>query len=145
MLLIKNKKAHFEYDVGKTYTAGVVLSGSEVKSLRLKHGSLQGSFIKIISNELFLLNAQINPYSFSNTKDYDPKRTRKLLVKKKEINELVGLVAQKKIALVPLSIETRGQKIKLIFGIGKGLKKFEKREKIKKRDLERESRKQVFN
>ena len=85
MLLLKNKKANLEYSIEKTYTAGVVLSGPEVKSLRNKSGSLNGSFIKNIGNELFLINAQISPYKFADNKEYDPKRTRKLLMKKKEI------------------------------------------------------------
>lgn len=141
-MLIKNKKARYEYDISKTLTAGIALSGQEVKSLRLKHGSLSGSFVKIIGDEAFLVNAQINPYSFADTQDYDPKRTRKLLLKKKEIYMLKETASQKGWALVPLTLFLKGKNIKLELGIGRGKKEFEKRAVLKeraiKRDMDRE-------
>ena len=143
MLLVKNKKASYEYEIGKKYQAGIVLSGAEVKSLRLKHASLNGSYIKAIGNELFLINAQINPYSFANNEDYDPKKSRKLLLKKREIQHLIENSQQKGYAIVPISLELVRNKIKVSLAIGKGKKEFEKRDSIKKRDLKRELSKQI--
>lgn len=138
MLLLKNKKATHEYEIDKTYSAGIVLSGAEVKSLRNKSGSLNGSFIKSIGNELFLINAQISPYKFADNKEYDPKRTRKLLVRKKEIVALTTALEQKGRALVPLSFELVGNNIKLKFGLGRGLKLHDKRAKLKQRTIDRD-------
>ena len=137
MILLINKKAKFDYEISKTYLAGIALSGAEVKSLRNKSGSLKGSFVKIIGHEAFLINAQITPYKFADNRDYDPKRTRKLLLNKKEIYQLIGFSDQKNWAIVPLSIELIGNRIKLKLGVGKGRKQFEKREVIKKRDEKR--------
>ncbi len=113
MLLLSNKKAHTEYEIEKTLYAGVLLTGPEVKSLRNKSGSLVGSYVKIIGNEAFLLNSQITPYAFAVNVDYDPKRTRKLLLKKKEILKLLETQEQKKRTLVALSFELHNNKIKL--------------------------------
>jgi SsrA-binding protein len=143
MLLVKNKKANYEYQLGKKYQAGIVLSGAEVKSLRLKHASLNGSYIKAIGNELFLINAQINPYSFADNEDYDPKQTRKLLLKKREIQGLIEDSQQKGYAIIPISFELIRNKIKVFLAVGKGKKEFEKRDSIKKRDLKRELSKQM--
>ena len=143
MLLLKNKKATHEYEIEKTYTAGVVLSGAEVKSLKNKSGSLTGSFVKSVGGELFLLNAQISAYKFADNTNYDPKRTRKLLLKKREIGDLHEALEQKGRALVPLSFELLGRNIKLVFGIGRGLKLYDKRDKAKKRTIERDIQRQM--
>lgn len=143
MQLVINKKARHEYAIEQTYTAGLLLTGQEVKSLRLKHGSLSGSYVKVIGGDVVLLNAQINPYAYAITDDYDPKRTRKLLLKKKEILELNELQTNKKRALVPLSIEAKGRYIKLNIGVGRGLKQFDKRQKIKERDQKRDMQRQL--
>lgn len=143
MLLLKNKKATFEYQIEKTYSAGVVLSGPEVKSLRNKSGSLTGSFIKVINNELFLLNAQISPYKFANNDEYDPKRTRKLLLKKSEIENLAESAQQKGRAIVPLSFNLFGKNIKLTLGLGRGLKAYDKRAKMKERTIKRDVQRQI--
>lgn len=143
MLLLKNKKATHEYAIEKTYTAGVVLSGSEVKSLRNKSGSLTGSFVKSMGNELFLINAQISPYKFADNREYDPKRTRKLLMRKKEIVSLSEALEQKGRALVPLSFELINNKIKLKFGLGRGLKLYDKRAKLKERTIQRDIARQM--
>lgn len=143
MILLENRKARSEYSVEKSIMAGIMLSGGEVKSLRNKSGSLVGSYVKVLNGEAFLLNAQISPYKFANNKDYDPKRTRKLLLKKSELIKLVEVQEQKKLTLFPQTIELVGNMIKVKVGVGKGLKQFEKREKMKKRDLEREIERQV--
>lgn len=143
MQLIVNKKARFDYHIEQTYTAGMILSGQEVKSLRLRHGSLTGSYVKIVAGQALLLNAQINPYSYADTTDYEPRRTRELLLKKKELIELSEWSTNKKRTLVPLSIDALGRYIKLTIGIGRGLKEYDKRQKIRARDQDRELQRQL--
>lgn len=138
MAVVINKKAKFEYSVEKKYTAGLVLSGQEVKSLRLKHGSLTGSYIKIIGGEAFLINAHINPYSFADTSEYDPKRTRKLLLTKKELLEIQEESQNQGRTIVPLAIFVQGRTLKLELAVAKGKKIHEKRAVIRARDQERE-------
>lgn len=138
MLLLKNKKATFEYEILSKYEAGVVLSGAEVKSLRNQSGSFAGSFVKLIGGEAFLLNAQITPYQFADNREYDPKRTRKLLLSKKELLDLAEITSQKGKTLVPLAFVLKNNKIKLEFGVGRGKKLHDKRADVKKRDLDRE-------
>lgn len=149
MLLIKNKKAYFDYQLDKKYKAGIVLTGAEVKSLRLKHASLAGSYIKALNKEskkaeLFLINAQINHYRFAGkNQDYDPKKTRKLLLRRKEIAELVIVSEQKSYSIIPLAFLLEHNQIKLELALARGKKSFEKRESIKKRDLNRELNKKL--
>jgi SsrA-binding protein len=147
MVLLENKKARLEYEVLQTYSAGIVLSGGEVKSLRYKSGSLTGSYVKVVGGEVVLLNAQITPYKFADNRDYDPKQTRKLLLKKKEIETLAEAIEIKGHTLVPLSFELVGRVIKLKFGIARGKKQYERRSELKKkaiqRDIEREVRDKV--
>ena len=138
MSLVFNKKAQFEYTISKKFIAGVVLSGAEVKSLRLQQASLNGSYIKEVSGELFLINSQINGYSFAKQDDYDPKRSRKLLLKKSEMAALVENSKQKGFAIVPIAFFLSHNRIKLELALAKGKKEYEKREVIKKRDLKRE-------
>ena len=123
--------------------AGVVLSGPEVKSLRNKSGSFKGSYVKVVSEEVFLINAQITPYKFADNADYDPKRTRKLLLKKKEIVSLADDLNKKNRTLVPLSFEVFGRNIKLKIGVGLGLKLHDKRAKMKKRTIDRDVAKEL--
>ncbi|HEX7018251.1 MAG TPA: SsrA-binding protein SmpB [Patescibacteria group bacterium] len=143
MVLVLNKRATHDYSFSQTLYAGIVLTGPEVKSLRLKHGSLQGSFVKIIGEEAFLLNAQINPYAYADNREYDPKRTRKLLLKKKEVFKLMESSSQKGNALIPLAIEAQGRQIKLKLGIGAGKKQHEKRSELKKRAMERDVQREM--
>ena len=142
MLLINNKRAKFDYEIFEKISAGIVLSGPEVKSLRAKAGSLTGSFVQIVDGRAVLLNAQISPYPYADNRDYDPKRTRVLLLRKREIFSLADKIKQKHYTLVPLSIELSNKRIKVIIGVGRGKKQFEKREQIKKREWER-SQKQL--
>ena len=143
MILIANKYAKSEYDIKEPYTAGIQLEGREVKSLRLKMGSLKGSFVKIVSGEAFLINAQINPYSFAKNDNFDPKRTRKLLLNKKEIDELVDYSDQKGFNVVPLAIVLLHNKIKLEIGSGRGRKIYEKKAVLKARDIARETEREI--
>ena len=137
MLLVKNRKARHDYEIKKTLSAGVVLTGAEVKSLRNKSASLSGSYVKIINNEAWLINAQINPYQYADQQDYDPKRSRKLLLTKKQIFKLKEYVKSKNLSLIPLSFEMINNRIKLKIGVSKEQKEYEKRSKLKKKDLKR--------
>ncbi len=138
MSLVFNKKAQHEYEISKKFIAGIVLSGPEVKSLRLQQASLNGSYIKEIGKELFLINAQINAYSFAKQDNYDPKQTRKLLLKKSEVEALTEASKQKGFAIIPIAFFISHNMIKLEIGLARGKKEYEKREAIKKRDLKRE-------
>jgi SsrA-binding protein len=143
MLLLENRKARQEYEVLETYSAGIVLSGGEVKSLRNKSGSLVGSYVKIIGGEVVLLNAQITPYTFADNREYDPKQTRKLLLRKREIIDLAEKIDTKGYTLVPLSFELVGRVIKLKFGLARGKKQYEKRADLKKKAIERDIQREV--
>lgn len=142
--LIENRKAKFEYEILDKHEAGLELFGFEVKSLRNKRGSLEGSFVKILSKEAYLMNAHIPPYQAKNAPtSYDPYRSRRLLLKKKEINELIGREKIKGLTIIPLSVYNKGRVIKVLIAVVRGKKKHDKRETIKKRETEREIRREV--
>jgi len=135
----ENKQAYFNYEILDEFEAGMVLFGSEVKSIKTGHVSIKGSYVVIQGEEAYLIGSNIPPYQPKNTlPGYDPERSRKLLLKKEEIKELIGKSKEKGFALVPLKIYSKHAMIKLAFGIGKGKKKKDKREDIKKRFIERE-------
>lgn len=143
MILVGNPKAKYEYELHQHFLAGIVLTGQEVKSLRLKQGSLRGSFVKIVGNEALLLNAQITPYKFAQTQDYDPKRSRVLLLKKSELAELAQASQNKGWVIVPVAIKTAGKHIKVELALAKGKKAYEKRAALKERDQQRELKRQL--
>jgi len=137
--LSENKKAFFDYEVLEKFEAGIVLLGTEVKSIKSGHINLAGSYIVPKDNEFFLINANVPPYQPNNApKDYDPLKSRKILLQKKEIDYLIGKVKQKGLTLLPLNVYTKGGKIKVEFGLALGKKKFDKRDSIKKREAQRE-------
>ena len=139
LMLIHNKKAHLDYEILEKLTAGVELFGFEVKALRGKQGSLEGSFVTVRGGETFLMHASIPPYQAGNTpKGYEPTRNRKLLLTKKEIAMLAGTENKKGLTIIPLSVYNHGRKIKIEIGIARGKKKFDKREALKKRETERD-------
>jgi len=144
---LTNKKAFYDYTILERLEAGVSLVGSEVKSLRNGQGKLEGAFVKILNGEPYLINAEIPVYQFSRPDGYDPKRTRRLLLHKREIVTLASKLESQKLTLVPLSWYTTGHRVKLEIGLARGKKQYEKREKIRredmKRDLEREFRGKV--
>jgi len=142
-LLLKNRRATYDYEIFKKYEAGIVLSGPEVKSLRSGSGSFFGSHVKLMSGEAYLLNAQITPYGFADNADYDPKRTRKLLLHKREIAEIEQLSQQKGRALVPLAFVLKNRNIKLEFAVARGKKTHDKRQDIKKKDLARDAAREM--
>ncbi len=137
--LAYNNKATFDYDIKDTFDAGLVLEGREVKSAKTGNISLAGSYVKVGDNGAYLINAHIGPYKYAPSEGYDPTHSRKLLLKQKEINALLG--KEKGITIVPLEIYVghRGL-VKVKIGIGRGRKKEDKREYIKKRDTDREVR-----
>lgn len=138
-ILAENRKARFDYEILEKFEAGMVLIGQEVKSIKLGRMSLKGSYVILREEEPYLIGANIPPYQPKNAPpDYEAERSRKLLLTKSEIKHLIGKTKQKGLTLVPLRVYTKRGKIKLEFGIGKGRKKADKRELIKKREAERE-------
>lgn len=143
MSLITNKKAYFNYEITDTYTAGMELFGFEVKSLRKGQGSLDGSYVTVRGGEAFLVGSFVPAFQEKNApKDYDPRRNRKLLLTKKEIKILSDIEKAKGLTIVPISVYNKGRVLKIDLGVGKGKKKFDKRETLKKQDTERENRRQ---
>jgi SsrA-binding protein len=143
MTLLDNRKARQEYEFIEQYVAGIVLTGGEVKSLRKRSGSFTGSYIKQLGEELYLLNAQITPYPFADNRDYDPKRTRKLLLKRKEIRQLIEASKNKGLAMIPLQFELLGKHIKVRFALARGKKQYERRAELRKRDIERDVQREL--
>jgi len=142
-VLLKNRRATYDYEIFKKYEAGIVLSGPEVKSLRAKSGSFFGSYIKLLSGEAHLLNTQITPYQYADNHDYDPKRTRKLLLHKKELAEIEQLSMQKGLALIPLAFILKERNIKLEFAVARGKKQHDKRQALKKKDQARDAAREM--
>jgi len=140
---ILNRKASFNYQLLENFEAGIVLSGAEVKSIKDGHLKLEESFIRLKDGEAWLYNAHIHPYTFSQNKNYDPQRPRKLLLHKKELLKLRQNLKEKNLTIVPLSCYTRHNKIKLKIALAKGKRQYEKRESIKKRDLQREVKRKI--
>jgi len=134
-IIAANKRANYNYSVSNKIDAGIVLTGSEVKSLRINTGSIRGSYIIEQKGELWLSNSFIKKYDNSNDKNYDPSRNRKLLVTKKEFNKISGSIKQGGLTIIPLSLYFSEKGLaKLSCGIAKGKKKIDKRESIKQRD-----------
>jgi SsrA-binding protein len=133
-----NRKATFDYEILENYEAGMVLFGFEVKAIKTGQMSLAGTFVTVRGGELYLTNAYIAPYQPKNTPpDYDPNRSRKLLLRKEEIASLIGKTKQKGLTLVPIKVYTKRGKLKLEFALAKGKKKFDKRSKIIERETKR--------
>jgi SsrA-binding protein len=140
-----NDKAHFDYEILETIEAGIVLKGYEVKSIKTGHITIKGSYVKIINSEPVLVGANIPPYQPTNMPgDYDPQASRKLLLSKKQIGVLADLAQSQGITLIPLKIYEKNKKLKLLIGIAKGKKKYDKRESIKKKDLQRSKERGTF-
>ncbi len=139
-----NPKAGFDYEILETIEAGLVLEGHEVKSIKTGKASIKGSYVKIVDGAPYLIGATISPYQPVNTpKDYDPQRSRKLLLSKKEISTLIGTSQAHGLTFVPLKIYDKKGRLKLLVGIARGKKKYDKREAIKKKDLAKARQKGV--
>ncbi len=137
-IVCKNRKARFNFEVEDTLEAGLVLMGSEVKSLRAGKANLSDSYAKFRKGEVFLIDAHISSYEQSNRQNHDPLRERKLLLHKNEIKKLVGKVTERGYSLVPLKLYFKRGKAKVQLGLAKGKKTYDKREAIKKKDQRRE-------
>jgi SsrA-binding protein len=136
--LARNREAKFNYELLESYEAGLALYGHEVKSIKNGHMSIKGAFITLKGQELFLTNALVPLYKHAGTvPDYDPSRSRKLLVKRSEIRSIIGKKQQSGLTLIPIRVYTRGKLIKLEFAIARGKAKHDKRTTIKKRETDR--------
>ncbi|MEN2994680.1 MAG: SsrA-binding protein SmpB [Thermodesulfovibrio sp.] len=137
-VIAQNKKAYTDYFIDETIEAGIVLTGTEVKSLREGKANLKDSYVIIKDNEAWLLNCHISPYSHGNIFNHEPLRTRKLLLHRKEIERLKGKIQQKGYTLIPLKLYFKGPYVKVEIALARGRKKYEKRDIIKKREAQRE-------
>lgn len=137
-VVCQNRKALHDYSIEETFEAGIVLLGTEVKSLREGKGNLKDSYVMVKGQEAFLLNCHISPYSHGNITNHEPLRTRKLLLKRVEIARLWGKTTQKGYTVIPLMIYFKGPLAKVEIGLARGKKLFEKREAIKEKEARRE-------
>lgn len=137
-LIANNKKAYHDYFIDETYETGVVLHGTEVKSLRMGKCSIKESFIRIENGEVFVYGMHISPYEKGNIFNKDPLRVKKLLMHKAEINKLAGKVAEKGFTLVPLQVYFKDGRAKVEIGLARGKKLYDKRQDIAKKDQRRE-------
>jgi SsrA-binding protein len=135
-LIAKNPTAYHNYDITDKIEAGIVLSGTEIKSIRNGKVNIKDTYVNIKNGEVFVYGMHISPYEFGNRYNLDPLRTRKLLLNRREIDKLYGLIQQKSMSLVPISMYFKGNKVKLEIGIGKGKKLYDKREDLAKKDAE---------
>ncbi|TET53549.1 MAG: SsrA-binding protein SmpB [Desulfobacteraceae bacterium] len=137
-IVCQNRKARHDYSIDEIYEAGIVLAGSEVKSLKEGRASLRDSYARVKKEELFLHNMHITPYPFAHHIDLDPTRTRKLLMHKKEIKRLIGKTEEKGYSLIPLSVYLLRGIIKVELALAKGKRKYDKRHALKEREMKRE-------
>lgn len=141
---VENKKAHFNYEILDKYEAGIELQGFEVKSIKKNQGSLEGAYVIVRGGEAYVVNAFVPPYQENNTsKDYEPRRNRRLLLTKKEIIQLADVENGKGLTIVPISIYNKGPLLKVSLAVVRGKKKFDKRETTKKRETDREIRREM--
>lgn len=138
-----NRKAHHDYFIFDRYEAGVVLAGTEVKSIRDGRINLRDAFCRELGGELFLMNCHVSPYEQANRYNVEPLRDRKLLLHKREIAKIAGKVAEKGLTVVPLRAYLKGGRVKIEIGLAKGKKNWDKRETIKKREQDREMRRKI--
>jgi SsrA-binding protein len=136
--IVSNPKARRDFHILETFEAGIVLKGTEVKALRAGKAQISDAFARIENDQAWLYNAHIDEYAYGNLQNHQPKAPRRLLLHKAEIRKLFGLAAVKGHALVPLSFYWKDGNVKVALGVGKGKVQFDKREDIKKRDVERE-------
>ena len=136
--ILSNPKARRDYHILETFEAGIVLKGTEVKALRAGKGQITEAFARIENDQAWLHNAHIDEYAFGNQQNHQPKAPRKLLLHKSEIRKLFGLASIKGNALFPLAFHWKNGKVKVVIGVGKGKVQYDKREDIKKREVDRE-------
>ncbi|MFZ0370799.1 MAG: SsrA-binding protein SmpB [Halobacillus sp.] len=136
--IAQNKKARHDFTIEETFEAGIVLQGTEIKSIRNGRVNLKDSFARINNGEVFLHNLHISPYEQGNIYNHDPTRMRKLLLHRKQINQLIGQTQQKGYSLVPLKMYIKNGVAKVLIGLGRGKKKYDKREDLKRKQQKRE-------
>lgn len=139
---INNRKAKYDYEIFDTYEAGIVLTGTEIKSIRNGNANLKDCYAVVKNGEVFLLNMHISHYEQGNIFNHDETRTRKLLLHKKEILKIRDKIEISGMTLVPIKLYFKKNKVKILLGVAKGKKNYDKRETIKQRDIERDLRKQ---
>jgi len=138
MEFASNPKAGFDYEIIETIEAGVVLKGFEVKAIKNGKASIKGAYVKVLNGQPMLVGATISPYQPANTPaDYDPQASRRLLLSKKQINDIIGASESGGMTAVPLKLYDQRGRVKLLIGIARGKKKYDKRETIKKKDIAR--------
>lgn len=142
MIEIQNKKAKFDYEILDTYEAGIVLTGTEIKSIRAGKAQLRDSYGIVKNGEVFLLNMHINHYEQGNIFNHEETRTRKLLLHKKEILKIRDRIEVEGLTLVPVKLYFQKNKAKILLGVARGKKNYDKRKIIKQRDIDREIKKQ---
>lgn len=141
----KNRKAEFEYFLLERFEAGIVLQGSEIKSVRAGQVSIQEAFVQVTENEAWLKDAHIATYNPASYTNHDPKRQRQLLLHKKEIKEMWNAVRQKGVSIIPVKMYLKGGRAKLEIAIAKGKKMFDKRQVLEKRDMDRDIQRSLKN
>lgn len=144
-LIAKNPVAYHNYSINDTLEAGIVLTGTEIKSIRSGKINLKDTYVNIKNGEVFVYGMHISPYEHGNIFNKDPLRTRKLLLNKREINKLFGYISQKGLSLIPTKLYFKGNFVKLEIGIGKGKKLYDKREDMAKKDAERKIQRTLKN
>ncbi|RDI41078.1 SsrA-binding protein SmpB [Falsibacillus pallidus] len=137
-LIAQNKKARHDFSIEETYEAGIVLQGTEIKSIRNGRVNLKDAFARIQKGEVYLFNMHVSPYEQGNRYNHDPLRTRKLLMHRKQINKLIGETKEAGYSLVPLKLYLKDGYAKVLIGLGKGKKKYDKREDLKKKEAKRD-------
>ncbi|MGI5823660.1 MAG: SsrA-binding protein SmpB [Dethiobacteria bacterium] len=137
-ILARNRRARYQYFIEETFEAGIVLQGTEVKSIRLGKANLRDSFARVDNEELFLYDLHISPYDYGSSFNHEPRRIRKLLMHRREINRLAGYVQEKGYTLVPLSLYLKNGRVKVELALAKGKKAYDKRQSIAERDAQRE-------
>lgn len=142
-LIAQNRKARYDYTVVETVEAGMVLTGTEIKSIRAGRINLKDGYAHIRNGEVYLINVHIAPYEQGNMFNHEPLRTRKLLMKKKQISRLIGETQSGGFTLIPLKVYIKNGYAKVLIGLAKGKKKYDKRESIKKKDQEREIKRRL--
>ncbi len=142
-IIANNPTARHNYSIDSTIEAGIVLTGTEIKSIRNRKVNLKDSYANIKNGEVYIYGMHISPYEHGNIFNKDPLRTRKLLLNKREINKLTGLIKQKGYTLVPICLYFNGNFLKIELGIGKGKKLYDKRQDIAKKDAEMRMRKHL--
>lgn len=142
-IITTNRRAYFDYEILDTYIAGIELKGPEIKSIRERHVNINSAFVKVENDEAFIYGMQISPYKYNTVVDIDPFRKRKLLLNKNEIRRIDSQIQKKGFTVIPLELFLKNGWAKIKIAVARGKKKYDKREEIKKRDIEREMRREI--